>query len=107
MDGLETAEFFWNTMVHHHSYVIGGNGYHEFLGPPDHLFDRLDAMTSENCGTYNMLKLTQRLFCLHPSVEKVDYFERALYNQTLASQNPKNGLVTYCDPLGPGAVRNY
>ncbi len=104
---FEMADFFWNTVVQHHSYVIGGNGDAEYLGPPDMLYDRIDAMTCENCGTYNMLKLTKHLFSLHPSVEKADYFERALYNQILASQNPKDGMGTYFEPLGSGSARNY
>ena len=31
----KTAEFFWDRVVHHHSYVTGGVGDHEYFGPPD------------------------------------------------------------------------
>ena len=45
----------------------------------------------ETCNTYNMLKLTRHLFCWDPQAEYADYYERALYNHILASQNPENG----------------
>jgi len=104
---FKIADFFWNTVINHHSYVIGGNAESEYFGPPDHLHDRITDFTCENCGTYNMLKLTAELFCLNPSVEKVDYYERALYNQILASQNHSNGTVTYFSGMDAGSARQY
>jgi DUF1680 family protein len=56
------AKFFWETMVHHHTYVIGGNSNYEYCGDPDKLNDRLSDNTCETCNTYNMLKLTGHLF---------------------------------------------
>jgi len=32
---LAIARFFWETMVRHHSYVIGGNSNYEYCGEPD------------------------------------------------------------------------
>lgn len=104
---FEISDFFWKTLIEHHSYVIGGNAESEYLGPPDHLHDRITDFTNENCGTYNMLKLTAGLFCLNPSVEKADYYERALYNQILASQNPLTGMVTYFAGADAGSARKY
>lgn len=101
------ADFFWNTVVHHHSYVIGGNSEAEHFGLPDRVSDRITDKTCENCNTYNMLKLTKHLYMLHPSVKKADYYERALYNQILASQNPKTGMVCYMSPLSTGSERHY
>ena len=34
-DEKTIATFFWNTMVHHHSYVIGGNSNYEYCGQAD------------------------------------------------------------------------
>jgi len=31
------------------------------------------------------------LFCMNPHARYADYYERALYNQILASQNPADG----------------
>ena len=82
------ASFFWTTMVDHHSYVIGGNSNYEYCGEPDKLNDRLSDNTAETCNSYNMLKLTRHLFTWQPDSKLADYYERALYNHILASQNP-------------------
>ncbi|MBC7328382.1 glycoside hydrolase family 127 protein [bacterium] len=101
------AEFFWDRVVHHHAYVIGGFTSGEVFGPPDHLSDRLTDTTAETCKTYNQLKLTKHLFSWHPSAEIADYYERALYNHILASQNPKTGMMIYYLPLRPGSFKVY
>jgi DUF1680 family protein len=45
------ADFFWNTMVYHHSYVIGGNSNYEYCGEADKLNDQLSDNTCETCNT--------------------------------------------------------
>jgi hypothetical protein len=52
-----------------------------------------------------MLKLTRHLFCLDPKADYADYYERALYNHILASQNPKDGMMCYYVPLRSGMTR--
>ncbi|HXG66819.1 MAG TPA: beta-L-arabinofuranosidase domain-containing protein, partial [Blastocatellia bacterium] len=101
------AKFFWDRVAHHHSYVIGGNSDGEHFGPPDRLSERLGQNTCETCNTYNMLKLTRHLFTWHASAEYADYYERALYNHILASQNPDDGMFCYYVPLRPGARKTY
>ena len=102
------ATYFWDRMVHHHSYLNGGNSNYEHLGLPDQLNDRLSAFTSETCNTYNMLKLTNHLFSWDgKSADYFDYYERALYNHILASQNPATGMVCYCVPLESGTEKAY
>lgn len=101
------ASFFWETMVHHHSYVIGGNSNYEYCGQRDSLNDRLSDNTCETCNTYNMLKLTRHLFAWQPSASLMDYYERALYNHILASQNPVNGMMCYFVPLRMGTQKQF
>ena len=101
------AEFFWERVVRHHTYVIGGNSEGEHFGPPGKLDARLGQNTCETCNTYNMLKLTRHLFAWRPAVEYADYYERALYNHILASQNPEDGMFCYFVPLRPGARKTY
>ena len=101
------ARFFWERMVRHHSYVIGGNSNYEYCGEPDKLNDRLSDNTCETCNTYNMLKLTRHLFCLAPDQELADYYERALYNHILASQNPADGMMCYFVPLRMGTRKQF
>jgi uncharacterized protein len=101
------AEFFWERVVHHHSYVNGGNSDHERFGAPDQLSNRLSEESSETCNTYNMLKLTRHLFEWHAAAELADYYERALYNHILASQDPNDGMVCYYVPMKAGSQKEY
>lgn len=101
------ATFFWETMVNHHTYAIGGNSNYEYCGKPDSLNDRLSDNTCETCNTYNMLKLTRHLFAWQPSGKLMDYYERALYNHILASQNPTNGMMCYFVPLRMGTKKQF
>jgi hypothetical protein len=57
----DAAAFFWDCVVRHHSYAIGGDSDDEHFGPPDQLAHHLTAVTCETCNTYNMLKLTRHL----------------------------------------------
>lgn len=88
------ARFFWNRVVHHYSYVNGGNSFNEHFGPPDQQRDTLHD-TTETCNTYNMLKLTRHLFSWRPSAELMDYYERALLNHILAHQHRETGMYVY------------
>jgi DUF1680 family protein len=101
------ASFFWETMVNHHTYVIGGNSNYEYCGAKDSLNERLSDATCETCNTYNMLKLTRHLFAMEPSGVLMDYYERALYNHILASQNPQDGMMTYFVPLRMGTKKQF
>jgi DUF1680 family protein len=101
------ATTFWNAVVKHHTYAMGGHGSGEYFGPPDKLSDRLTPTTAETCNTYNMLKLTRHLFAWNPSVEFMDFYERALYNHILASQDPKTGMMCYYVSLQPGHYKTY
>lgn len=101
------ASFFWDRVVQHHSYATGGHSDREHFGPPDQLSGRLGTETTETCNTYNMLKLTRHLFCWDAACEKADFYERALYNHILGSQNPDDGMMCYYIPLKPGHFKTY
>lgn len=103
----KTAEFFWDRVVHHHSYVTGGNGNHEYFGPEDSLNERLSNETTESCNVYNMLKLSEHLFEWDAKPEIADYYERALFNHILSSQHPVDGRVIYDLSLEMGGVKEY
>ncbi len=103
----KAAVFFWNTVVNHHSYVTGGNGNKEYFGPADKLRDRLGEGTTESCNVYNMLKLTEHIFEWDASVKAADFYERALFNHILSTQNPENGRVTYNLSLEMGGYKVF
>ena len=107
-DSLQTASrFFWDTVVKERSYVIGGNSDGEMFSPKEKLSRHSGPNTTETCNTYNMLKLTRHLFCWDPQAEYADYYERALYNHILASQNPETGMMCYYVPLRSGSRKVY
>ena len=101
------AESFWSLVVSGHSYATGGNSDYEYLGQPGKLNDELTDNTTETCNTYNMLKLTRHLFAWHPSAALMDYYERALYNHILASQDHRDGMMCYFVPLRMGGHKEY
>jgi hypothetical protein len=100
---LKTAsQFFWESVVRERSYAIGGHSDGEVFSPKATLSRALGPNTCETCNTYNMLKLTRHLFFWEPRAEYADYYERALFNHILASQNPETGMMFYYAPLnGP------
>ena len=100
------AQFFWDRVVHHHSYVTGGHCEGEHFGPPDKLNDRLTAVTTETCNVYNMLKLTEHVFGWNPNADAADFYERALLNHIRGSQHP-DGRVIYNVSLKPGFHKEY
>lgn len=101
------TQFSWETLVHHHSYANGGNSMGEYLSFPDKLSERLGSNTCETCNTYNMLKLTQRLYEWTADSQYLDYYERALYNHILSSQHPIEGRVCYFLSLGMGSKKGF
>ena len=111
IDAYKTANFFWTRVSRHHSYAIGGNSSGEHFGEPDVISTRLSNSTCETCNTYNMLKLTQKLYQQSGDVEYMNFFERALCNHILASVDRDlarpNSLYTYFVPLIQGGFRHY
>ena len=101
------AEFFFNAVVHDHSYVNGGNSNYEYFSQKGKLSGQLSTNTSETCNSYNMLKMDKHLFSWNPSVSLADYYERALYNHILASQNPETGMFCYYVALQSGKEKIY
>jgi len=103
----EIAAYFWDLIAHHYSYVIGGNSENEHLFPENTMSQHLAADTAETCNTYNMLKLTEHVFGWDPKADYADFYERALYNDILASQEPKLGMFTYFMSLKPGLFKTF
>jgi DUF1680 family protein len=101
------ATFFWDVVTQERSYVIGGDSDGEHFSPKERLSQFLSPTTTETCNTYNMLKLTRHLFEWDPKAEYADYYERALYNHILASQNPETGMMCYYVPLHSGSHKTY
>lgn len=99
------VEFFFNTVVNFRSYVIGGNSRGEHFGPE--LSEPLERDTCETCNTYNMLELAEHVFSWNKTSDIADFYEKALYNHILASQDPESGAKTYFVAMLPGFFKIY
>jgi DUF1680 family protein len=106
----DIAVNFWDIVLNHHTYVIGGNSNGEYFQTPDAIASQLSDSTCECCNTYNMLKLSRQLFFTNPArANYMDYYENALFNQILGQQDPNSshGFVAYYTPLRAGGIKTY
>ncbi|GAA3791411.1 glycoside hydrolase family 127 protein [Sphaerisporangium flaviroseum] len=106
----DIATAFWDIVTRHHSYAIGGNSNGEYFKGPDRIASELSDTTCECCNSYNMLKLSRQLFFTDPSrADRMDFYERALYNHILASQDPASahGFQCYYVPMRAGGIKTY
>ncbi|GAA3220371.1 beta-L-arabinofuranosidase domain-containing protein [Dactylosporangium siamense] len=106
----DIAVNFWDIVTRRHTYAIGGNSNGEYFKAPDRIASELSDTTAECCNSHNMLKLTRQLFFTDPSrVDYLDYYEKALYNHILASQDPNSahGFQCYYVPLRAGGIKTY
>ena len=102
------CRYFWDRVVNHRSVCIGGNSVREHFHPEaDFTPMLLDIEGPETCNTYNMLRLTKQLYQSTPEMAFADYYERALYNHILSSQDPEKGGFVYFTPMRPGHYRVY
>ena len=129
----KAAEFFWQTVIDKRTVAIGGNSVKEHFHDTADFSSMINEVEGpETCNTYNMLKLTELLYLssgkdisgkqasdIHiaphttvsettaPATKYVDYYERALYNHILGSQNPTTGGFVYFTPMRPNHYRVY
>lgn len=107
-DWSEAARYFWETVVKHRSITIGGNSVREHFHPADDFSSMLTSEQGpETCNTYNMLRLTKMLYETSADVAYMDYYERALYNHILSTQDPVQGGFVYFTPMRSGHYRVY
>ncbi|MBN1757584.1 MAG: glycoside hydrolase family 127 protein [Chitinispirillaceae bacterium] len=103
------AQNFFTIVIRSHTYINGGNSEAEYFKAPNAIAAQLTDKTCETCNVYNMLKLARELFFFDPDPKYMDYYERALYNQILASQDTasNHGFCTYFQPLRSGGIKTY
>lgn len=103
----KVALYFWREVTGKRIYVNGEMGDHEYFGKLGTLPERINKSTGETCNVYNMLKLTRHLMEWQPKATYAGYYERALYNDILASQDPETGMMTYFISLQPGFFKTF
>lgn len=104
----DAAHFFWETVVNHRTCAIGGNSVKEHFHPADNFESMIKSEQGpETCNTYNMLRLTKLLYESEGKNNYIEFYERAMYNHILSSQQPQQGGFVYFTPMRPGHYRVY
>ena len=106
-EAKQGGEFFWETVTQNRSYVIGGDSDKEHFYKIGQMGQNLSPATAETCNSYNMVKLTDRLFADNPREELAAYQERVLWNDILASQDKSSPGMTYYMSLAPGHFKTF
>lgn len=102
------GSFFWETVVNNRSLAFGGNSRKEHFPSKAASIDYVNEDDGpESCNSYNMLKLTEDLFRVHPDAKYADYYERTLYNHILSTQHPEHGGYVYFTSARPRHYRVY
>jgi DUF1680 family protein len=104
----KASAFFWETVVNNRTVAIGGNSVREHFHPINDFSSMLtDIEGPETCNTYNMLKLSDLLYRSSGDLKYIEYYEKALYNHILSSQQPDKGGFVYFTPMRSGHYRVY
>lgn len=111
-DYYQIAKNFWNLAVSRYAYSTGGVGTRNKFTECYQLANNISSQGNcETCAAYNMMKLTRMLNQYEPDqAEYMDYYERTLYNQILASQNPASTMhngIAHLVSIEPGGRREY
>lgn len=115
-DYYRIADNFWFKTTNDYMYSIGGVAGASnpanaecFISQPATIYENGFSAGGQNetCATYNMLKLTSNLFLYDQRGELMDYYERGLYNDILASVAENTPANTYHIPLRPGSIKQF
>lgn len=102
------ATYFWENVTKERSVSIGGNSVREHFHATNDFSSMLSSdQGPETCNTYNMMRLSEKLFESSPDRKYIDYYERALFNHILSSQHPTKGGFVYFTPMRPQHYRVY
>ncbi|MBR6909808.1 MAG: glycoside hydrolase family 127 protein [Lachnospiraceae bacterium] len=104
---LEYVKAFWDMVVERHTYATGGNSEWEHFGEDRILDAERTNCNNETCNTYNMLKMTRKLFMITGDKKYADYYENTPINAILSSQNPETGMTMYFQPMATGYFKVY
>ena len=94
--------------MYDYAFANGGNAYDEHLFPTNEFAAKFQRNAGpESCGSINMLRLDEALFEMEPTADKMDFYERLLFDHILSTREPFKGLAVYHTPTKWGATRTY
>ena len=110
---LNAAQNFWTDVAQNRTTCIGGNSVSEHFLARDYANRYIDLLDGpESCNTNNMLKLSEMLADrasgnLAVAARYADFYEQALWNHILSTQDPLTGGYVYFTTLRPQGYRVY
>lgn len=107
-DYMTSVVNFWDDVATHRTVCIGGNSVGEHFLPADRCESYMSNLEGpESCNTNNMLKLSEALFDDTHDVRYADFYEAAMWNHILSTQDPATGGYVYFTTLRPQGYRIY
>lgn len=102
------AQYFWQNVTRQRTIAIGGNSIGEWFPAKKEYGNFITSREGvETCNTNNMMKLTEDLFADDHNSKYADFYEKAVFNHILSSQNPTTGGYVYFTPERPQHYRVY
>lgn len=105
---IKAAENFWQDVAQNRTVCIGGNSVGEHFLTKENsnrYIDHLDG--PESCNTNNMLKLSEMMADRTGDAKYADFYEQAMWNHILSTQDPQTGGYVYFTTLRPQGYRIY
>lgn len=104
----EASLNFWDDVATHRTVCMGGNSVGEHFLPSENCSPYMTNLEGpESCNTNNMMKLSEELFDESHDARYADYYESAMWNHILSTQDPTTGGYVYFTTLRPGGYRIY
>ncbi len=98
----------WKCYATRHVMANGGTSHKEHLFPPEEAESKLCIKGGpESCNSVNMLRQTAALFQTEPSADKVELYERVLFDHLLSTHDPLRGRTVFYTLINPGLIRPY
>ena len=102
------AQNFWDDVANNRTVCIGGNSVDEHFLNQGNCGNYINSLNGpETCNTNNMLKLTEDLFDDTHNGKYADFYENAMYNHILSTQDPETGGYVYFTTLRPQGYKIY
>lgn len=109
MDDYRNAVLnFWNDVANNRTVCIGGNSISEHFQSHQKGNLYINNMEGpESCNTNNMMKLSEDLFDDTHEAKYADFYEAAMWNHIMSTQDPETGGYVYFTSLRPLSYRIY
>lgn len=99
---------YWTDVAIRRASAIGGVGVGSYFQPHGQNAKYVEEGDGpETCTSYNMLKLTQRIFSQSRHPNYSEYYEKVLLNHILGILDPTTGGYCYYTSLRPESYRIY